>query len=420
MAATPPPLDTAASPEATVSASNTAPETTGTGTGTASPPPVVASASASAPTPAAAETTTSTAVAGPSTTAHTIAAPATPAHWTQLQNDDDDDGFDDGDSALGNDAASTTASLSASILEYRTLHGRSYHSLQGTAEHWAPNDDAHLENITASPYFWRTNSSLHRLLKTRKRYWTSEQGQVYGQCMVYPVMTVVSTINLEIRDFADAYPNIEVIGTDISPSQPEWVPPNLKFEIEDCTQEWTFQPNSFDYIHMRYLFGSIQDWDELFRQAYRACKPGGWIEVHEPSVVMASDDGSVAPGSALYDWGICFQSAAAKIGRSMRVIEDNLLVDGITKAGFTNMVERKIKLPSTPWPRDERLKQVGAFSRLAMEQDLDGYAMFLFTEALGWSREQVTVFMARVRKELHDLRKKPYFMTQVVYARKPE
>lgn len=31
-----------------------------------------------------------------------------------------------------------------------------------------------------------------------------------------------------IRDFADAHPEAEVIGTDISPIQPTWVPPNVK------------------------------------------------------------------------------------------------------------------------------------------------------------------------------------------------
>lgn len=29
-------------------------------------------------------------------------------------------------------------------------------------------------------------------------------------------------------DFADEYPNCEVIGTDLSPIQPTWIPPNLK------------------------------------------------------------------------------------------------------------------------------------------------------------------------------------------------
>jgi hypothetical protein len=30
------------------------------------------------------------------------------------------------------------------------------------------------------------------------------------------------------RDFADDHPEATVIGTDISPIQPKWVPPNLK------------------------------------------------------------------------------------------------------------------------------------------------------------------------------------------------
>lgn len=43
---------------------------------------------------------------------------------------------DDTDSTYG-DASSSTASLSASIFEYRTIHGRTYHSDKNTnAEYW--------------------------------------------------------------------------------------------------------------------------------------------------------------------------------------------------------------------------------------------------------------------------------------------
>lgn len=42
---------------------------------------------------------------------------------------------DDADSAI-EDNASSTASLSSSILQYRTIHGRTYHSDQGNAEYW--------------------------------------------------------------------------------------------------------------------------------------------------------------------------------------------------------------------------------------------------------------------------------------------
>lgn len=95
----------------------------------------------------------------------------------------------------------------------------------------------------------------------------------------------------------DQYPNAEVTGTDLSPTQPLWMPPNVKFEIDDCTKDWTWSSNTFDFIHMRYLFGAISDWTELFRQAYRCCKPGGWVQSCECDVLMCSDDGSIKEDS---------------------------------------------------------------------------------------------------------------------------
>lgn len=39
-----------------------------------------------------------------------------------------------------------------------------------------------------------------------------------------------STYNLA-SDFGDNYPTCQVIGTDISPIQPGWVPPNVKLYV---------------------------------------------------------------------------------------------------------------------------------------------------------------------------------------------
>lgn len=55
-----------------------------------------------------------------------------------------DDAQGDDDSAYG-DVLSSTASLTSSILRYRTLHGRTYHSEIGRAEAWEPNDEKHVE-----------------------------------------------------------------------------------------------------------------------------------------------------------------------------------------------------------------------------------------------------------------------------------
>ena len=73
----------------------------------------------------------------------------------------------------------------------------------------------------------------------------------------------------ETSDFADQFPSAEVIGTDISPTQPSFVPPNLKFELDDAQLEWTYRPDSFDYIHVRCLLGAIQDWAHLYHEIYK-------------------------------------------------------------------------------------------------------------------------------------------------------
>jgi hypothetical protein len=55
------------------------------------------------------------------------------------------------------------------------------------------------------------------------------------------------------------------------------VPPNVRFQIDDATQEWAFPRNSFDFIHIRGLAGSIKDWPELLRQSYVYALPRGHL-----------------------------------------------------------------------------------------------------------------------------------------------
>jgi SAM-dependent methyltransferase len=70
-------------------------------------------------------------------------------------------------------------------------------------------------------------------------------------------------------DFADDYFPATVIGTDISLIQPNMVPPNLGFIIDDCEKgDWDYG-DPFDYIHIRALFGSIKDWPALYAKAYK-------------------------------------------------------------------------------------------------------------------------------------------------------
>lgn len=122
-------------------------------------------------------------------------------------------------------------------------------------------------------------------------------------------------------DFADQYPNAEVIGTDLSPIQPDWVPPNVRFELEDATGNWTWANGTFDFVHMRYLIGAIADWGALFKEAFRCCKPGGFVESVEVNPTFFSDDETASEVMAVQTWNKLFREASKAFGRSFCEIE---------------------------------------------------------------------------------------------------
>src|ERR1700761_2953222 len=119
-------------------------------------------------------------------------------------------------------------------------------------------------------------------------------------------------------EVAYMYPSAIVTGTDLSPIQPTWIPPNCRFEIEDCAEQWSFQPDVFDYIHVRCLFGSIADWPAFYRQAYTHLKPGAWFEQCEYSVDWICDDGSIPEGHIFRESSARYVEAGEVMGKTFR------------------------------------------------------------------------------------------------------
>lgn len=124
--------------------------------------------------------------------------------------------------------------------------------------------------------------------RTPKGLWMWEPEPAFGQCTASLPFSFGIDHDCGDRDFADAFPATEVIGnsngssssprnsliakfvgTDLSPVQPSCIPPNLRFEIDDCCSEWVHPPNYFDYIHIRALYGSIADWPAFYRECYK-------------------------------------------------------------------------------------------------------------------------------------------------------
>ncbi|CVL12628.1 related to methyltransferase [Fusarium proliferatum] len=312
---------------------------------------------------------------------------------------------DDADSTLETDADSSTASVSSSILHYRSIQGRTFHSDKFVTEYSFPNDEQQLESVDISHHY------LTVLL----------DGQLYLAPIgdnVQKALDVGTGSGIWAIDFADQFPQAEVTATDLSPTQPKWVPPNVRFEIDDATETWTWKDNTFDFIHMRYLFGAIQDWTALYQQAYRVCTPGGWVESVEADIHFRSDDGTAEEQEVYRLCNKLYEEGGKAIGRTFFV--HDLQPKGMEDAGFVDIKTVDYKIPIGDWPKDPRLAEVGRFVKLTLENDMEGYTLLLWNNVLQWPKDEYQVFLMQSRKALRNRKIHGYFVVRYVYGRKPE
>ncbi|KAK3399765.1 S-adenosyl-L-methionine-dependent methyltransferase [Sordaria brevicollis] len=313
------------------------------------------------------------------------------SHWQQQSAETEEEFDDDSASSIGS-VASSTASLSDSIFEYRKIHGRTYHRDIGTAESWEPNDERHVEamEIAHHNYTVCIGHRLYRAPLDKKK--------------VQKAIDIGTGSGIWAMDFADEFPNAEVIGTDITPIQPSWVPPNLKFELDDCNQEWTWPDNTFDFIHVRMMFGVVEDWYKLHRQAFRTCKPGGYIETFISCTTFECDDGTVKEDSAMSQWAKVFNEGGRRFGRTFEVYENDLQRKGMEAAGFVDIEYKDYFIPVGGWGDDKEAAERGLWWKMTLEADLDGYLNYIFNTLKEWNDPKI-----------HG-----YFRARSAWGRKPE
>ncbi|KAI5455628.1 S-adenosyl-L-methionine-dependent methyltransferase [Mariannaea sp. PMI_226] len=218
------------------------------------------------------------------------------------------DEHDEDDSPLDYESLiSSTTSLAESILDYRNIHGRTFQSSK-TTEYWGPNDDKQNNGLDIAHHF------ITMLLGDR--LFEAPIGKTPSK-----ILDVGTGTGIWAIDMADAYPCTEIIGIDISPVQPSWVPPNCTFHVDDAQLEWTFTPESIDFVHIRALYGSISDWNKLYDQAYKTMTPGGWIEDFEMNITLYSDLPEIKndPSHIFKQWATVFLEALDRIGKTGRI-----------------------------------------------------------------------------------------------------
>ena len=106
---------------------------------------------------------------------------------------------------------------------------------------------------------------------------------------------------------------------------------------------------------MRYMTGSlsVQGWYDLFKEAFRCTKPGGYFESFEAAPFFTSDDGTVTETSALSQWGKLFVEGGKKIGATFSMVVDGTQTKGMEEAGYVDIEERDFKVSRAEFPQSK-------------------------------------------------------------------
>ncbi|KAF9635836.1 putative methyltransferase type 12 protein [Lasiodiplodia theobromae] len=301
--------------------------------------------------------------------------------------------YSDVDSAVGSSTAgSTTTSLNSEVVNYRYEHGRRYHAFQEDA-YWLPNDDDESDRLDLQHHVWRL----------------SLDGALHAAPIppnVQDVLDVGTGSGIWAIEFADENPAAQVIGTDLSAIQPEWVPPNVTFLVDDAESDWNFDGKKFDFIHARMLCLGMHNWQRFIAQCYQHLKPGGWLELQEGQLPTRCDDDSVTKDDPLQKWAILVHEAAATGG--IDTMASDKFPQQMKDLGFENINEQVVKWAVGAWPKGQKQKMLGRWTFENLSQGLQGISLALLTKVLGWSREAVELFLVDVRKDMAN-RKKHYY-----------
>ncbi|RAH55966.1 TAM domain methyltransferase [Aspergillus piperis CBS 112811] len=310
---------------------------------------------------------------------------------------------DHDDDAISLGTESSTTSLSSSVLKYEYKHGRRYHA-HHLGNYPFPNDQPEQDRLDMVHHiFYRLINNrlfLAPLNPDGKR-----------------ILDIGTGTGIWAIQMGDEYPNVEqIVGNDLSPIQPSWVPPNVKFVVDDVEKDW-MESAPYDYIHCRYMAGSIRDWPRLIQQCYENLKPGGWLELQESVNTLYSEDESLKADSYMVKMMDGLKEACLKIGQTMDPAPE--FEKWVGEAGFGAVHTMKFKLPIGSWPKDARLKECGSFMRVNFVEGVEGFTAALFGDVLGWEQSDIEELNAGVKRE--SLRKDihPIFDVLVVTAQKP-
>jgi hypothetical protein len=118
--------------------------------------------------------------------------------------------------------------------------------------------------------------------------------------------------------------------------------------------------------------------------------------------VPSCDDGSAPETSGVITFSNKVIEASGIVGWSL--LEPNNFQKYMEEAGFEDVIEKRYKVPTGPWPKDRRMKLIGAFETQSLLQGASAFSLRAFSKAFGWSQDETELFLVELRKDVKNLR----------------
>lgn len=161
-------------------------------------------------------------------------------------------------------ASFASTSLSSSVRDYLFENGRRYHRFREGRYNF-PNDEAEQDREDMK-------HACVKMLCQNNLYFAPIADDPHGgdggtHRDLQNVLDIGTGTGIWAIEFGDLFPSANVLGIDLSPIQPDWVPANVHFVVDDAESDWIYPPDHFDYIHTRHTVMAIKDWPKLYREA---------------------------------------------------------------------------------------------------------------------------------------------------------
>jgi hypothetical protein len=78
-----------------------------------------------------------------------------------------------------------------------------------------------------------------------------------------------------------------------------------------------------------------------------------------------------------------------------------------------------LQIPIGHWARDPKLKEIGRYERVHMNESVEAHSMAFFTRGLSYSVDQAKITFELVKKEFNDRSLHLYTVYRFIWGRRP-